>query len=129
MMMRALIAAAILGGCGTAPDGAGHAAAAADEPALERDTAELAQRGLVGSSLPELRLLATASGREMLSRVVACALPRGAAITAITRNGTPYSFTGALGLFPDWTSHAPSAEARRRIASCVRAKAHAPATA
>jgi len=128
MKTIALIAAAILSGCGTTPDPASRAEAA-DDPALERDTAELAQRGLVGSSLPELRLLATPAGREMLSRVVACALPRGAAITAITRAGMPYSFPGTVGLAPDWATHAPSDEERRRVARCVRANGHGPATA
>jgi len=118
MKTMALIAAAILAGCGTEPsDDTIPAPAAA--PAL--DTSVLAGRSLGSGSLPQLQLLGSRDGRDLLARVVSCALPRGASITTITRDGTPYSFTGDLGLAPGWADHAPSSTERRRVNDCVRA--------
>lgn len=111
----ALIAAAILAGCGAAP---GDDTAA---PAL--DTSVLAGRSLGSGSLPQLQLLASRGGRALMARVVSCALPRGSSITTITREGTPYSFTGDLGLAPGWADHAPSRTEQRRVSDCVRARA------
>lgn len=116
MKTMALIAAAILAGCGTEP--ADDTAAA---PALE--TSVLAGRSLGSGSLPQLQLLASRGGRDLMSRVVSCALPRGTSITAITRDGTPYSFAGDVGLAPGWADHAPSRAEQRRVSDCVRARA------
>jgi hypothetical protein len=90
--------------------------------ALEHDALGLTGRSLEASSLPQMRLVATASGREVLARVVSCALPAGAAITAIGRDGTPYSFAGALGFAPSWTQHAPTGAERGRVIACIRAR-------
>jgi hypothetical protein len=117
MKTIALIAAAILTGCGAEPS--------PDEPApptLEHDATVLTGYRLDGASLPELRLIATPRGRGVLARVVSCALPRGAAITAITRDGTPYSFSGARGLAPGWAAHAPTGTERARVIACVRSR-------
>jgi hypothetical protein len=95
------------------------------EPAavtLEHDALGLAGRSLDAGSLPQMRLVATPSGREVFARVVSCALPPGAAITAIGRDGTPYSFTGALGLAPSWAQHAPTGAERGRVIACIRAR-------
>ena len=94
----------------------------APSPAAPRthiDASMLARRSLSGSSLSQMQLLATPDGREVLGRVVACALPRGASITAITRDGTPYSFAGRIGLAPAWAQHAPSAPEQHRVSACV----------
>jgi hypothetical protein len=123
MKTIAVFAAAMLAACGTE--------SAPKAPALpataEVDTASLAEHSLSVNSLPEMRLLATASGRDVLSRVVSCALPRGASITAITRSGTPYSFTGNAGLAPDWAQRAATAHERSRVTACVLGRAIAPA--
>jgi hypothetical protein len=113
-----LLAVVIVTGCHADP-GAPAPRAAGE---INADAASLAGRGLAGSSLPEMRLIATARGRDLLSRVVSCALPSGAAITAIAGDGTPYSFAGALGLAPDWARHAPSRDQHRRVTECVRAQ-------
>jgi hypothetical protein len=113
MKLIALVAVALLAGCSA--DSTEETPAA---PAL--DASRLADRGLATGSLPEIQLLATPGGRDLMARVVSCALPRGAAITAITRDGTPYSFVGALGLAPGWANHAPSSAERRRVDDCVR---------
>jgi hypothetical protein len=101
---------------------AASAATAAPELALD-DATLLAGRGLLSGSLPEIQLLGTPRGRELMSRVVSCALPRGAAVTAITRDGTPYSFAGVLGLAPGWADHAPTGDERRRVTECLRSRA------
>ena len=109
-----LIAAAALAACGAEPSDD-----TASAPAL--DASVLAGRSLGSGSLPQLRLLASRDGRDLMARVVSCALPRGATITTITRDGTPYSFTGDVGLAPGWADHAPSTSERRRVDDCVRA--------
>ena len=81
MKLLAVIAAATLAACSadeSAPD-------ATDAPTAQVDTAALGAHSLAVNSLPEMQLLASASGREVLSRIVSCALPRGASITAINR--------------------------------------------
>lgn len=118
MKTMALLVTAMLVGCDGEPP---VTSAPAQAPAL--DAAVLAGRSLGGSSLPTLQLLATASGREFLSQVVSCALPPGAAITAINREGMPFQFTGALGLAPGWADHAPTGAERQDVADCVRARA------
>jgi len=113
-MMMALIAMAIASGCGPEPEPSTHTV-----PALE--TAALAAHGLGAGSLREIQLLATPDGRDVLSHVVSCALPPGVSITAISRDGTPYSFTGRAGLAPAWIARAATAAERRRVDDCVRA--------
>jgi hypothetical protein len=76
---------------------------------------------LIGSSLSEMRLLATPDGRDALSLAVSCALPAGASMTAIASDGTPYTFSGAIGLAPAWPQRTPTAAERRHILTCVHA--------
>jgi hypothetical protein len=116
MKTMLLMAAAALAACGAEPS---DDATSTSTSAL--DASVLAGRSLGSGSLPQLQLLASRDGRDLLARVVSCALPRGATITTITRDGTPYSFTGDLGLAPGWAEHAPSSIERRRVSDCVRA--------
>lgn len=115
MKTMALIVVAMLTACGAEPSDDTTLA-----PAL--DATVLAGRSLGSGSLPQLQLLASPNGRDLMARVVSCALPRGASITTITRNGMPYSFTGDLGLAPGWADHAPSSTEQRRVSECVRAR-------
>jgi hypothetical protein len=108
------IAALILAACG-----ADAPAPATLSPPLSLDATALGAHSLGGSSLAEMRLLATADGRDVLSRVVSCALPAGAAITAITSQGTPYSFVGKAGLAPAWAQRPATADERHRVTACV----------
>jgi hypothetical protein len=110
--LTALIATAMLSACGADP-------APASPPDAALAPAALAGRSLSAGSLPRMELLTTADGRDQLAHIVACALPRGASITAITRDGTPYSFTGVLGLAPSWAQHAPSKTEQHRVTACV----------
>lgn len=88
-------------------------------PDAELAPAALAARSLSASSLTRMQLLTTSDGRDLLAHVVACALPPGASITAITRDGTPYSFTGKVGLAPTWAQRAPSKLEQHRVNACV----------
>jgi hypothetical protein len=112
MRIIAVIAAGMLAAC------------SADEPtAVETaprvDTSALASHSLGVNSLPQMQLLATPHGRAALSRIVSCALPRGASITAINGSGTPYSFTGSRGLAPQWAQRAATAGEQHRVTACV----------
>jgi hypothetical protein len=110
----AWLAAVLLTACAADPAPASH-------PAGALDTAALARRSLGGSSLAEMQLLASPAGRDALSHVVACALPDGASLTAIARDGTPYSFTGRAGLAPGWAQRPATADERARVTACVLA--------
>jgi hypothetical protein len=115
MKILAVIAAASLAACSAAES----APEATEASTTKVDTAALGAHSLAVSSLPEMQLLATSSGREVLSRIVSCALPHGASITAINRNGTPYSFTGGRGLAPQWAQRAATAVEQHRVTACV----------
>jgi hypothetical protein len=115
MKLLAVIAAVTLAACcadESAPD-------TTEAPTAQVDTAALGARSLAVNSLSEMQLLATSSGREALSRIVSCALPRGASITAINSNGTPYSFTGSRGLAPQWAQRAATSVEQHRVTACV----------
>lgn len=111
-ILPALLATVLLSACGDEVQ---------PESSLDVDLAPAALAGhsLAASSLTRMQLLTTPDGRDLLSHVVACALPRGASITAITRDGTPYSFTGRVGLAPTWAQRAPSKLEQHRVNACV----------
>lgn len=115
--ITALVATSLLATTPLAACGADAESARPPEAALA--SAALAGRSLSASSLARMQLVTTADGRDLLAHVVACALPRGASITAITRDGTPYSFTGLVGLAPTWAQRAPSKLEQRRVNACV----------
>lgn len=117
MRILAVIAAATLAACSA--DESASEAPELPVAAAQSDTAALGAHSLAVNSLAEMRLLGTSSGREVLSRIVSCALPRGASITAINRNGTPYSFTGSRGLAPEWAQRAATAGEQYRVVACV----------
>lgn len=115
MKTLAVISAVMLAACGAAPP----ASDALPTGAPQREAAALAVHSLSVNSLPAMRLLATPAGRNVLSRVVSCALPRGAKITAITSSGTPYSFAGHAGLAPAWAQRPATTGERHRVTACV----------
>ena len=122
MKLMVLLAAAILTGCSAESSEESRATPAPDASVL-------ASRSLGSGSLPQIQLLATPDGRDLMARVVSCALPRGTTLTAINRNGTPYAVVGALGLAPGWADHAPSSIERRRVDDCLRGRTDGSAAA
>lgn len=113
-----LVLGICLTGCEPRPDDAGHPTMPA--PIAPLDTTALSRHSLGASSLPEMRLLATAFGRDVLAQVVSCALPRGAALTTINRDGTPYSFPGEHGLAAAWAHRPATPREHADVARCVR---------
>ncbi|HEY0191877.1 MAG TPA: hypothetical protein VGC42_12235 [Kofleriaceae bacterium] len=101
---------------------AGHAQPA--PPVLRAPTttpAQLIAHRLGGSSMAHIALLATPGGRDLLGHAIACALPYGASFTAIDRDGTPFTFTGSLGLAPAWPARATTSAERASLGLCLSA--------
>jgi hypothetical protein len=118
MKLAAVLVLTIVTGCTGEP-----APAAPHTPApAALDESELATHSLGVGSLATMRLVATQRGREVLSRVVSCALPRGATITAITRSGVPYTFAGDAGLAPGWARRPATQDEHQRVTGCVHAR-------
>ncbi len=121
MKTIAVIAAMMLSAC------------SADEPTpvappsfsrtAQLEAAALAAHSLGVNSLSEMQLLTTPAGREILARMVSCALPRGVSITAITHTGTPYSFSGRAGLAPGWAQRPANASERHLVNDCMLGRA------
>lgn len=105
-------------GCEARPDDVSPPAMPASIAPL--DTTALGRHGLATSSLDEMRLLATPFGRDVLAQVVSCALPRGASITTIDRDGMPYSFPGEHGIAPGWAQRPPTAREHAQVTRCLQ---------
>jgi hypothetical protein len=118
-MKHMIVTALLFAALGTTLGACDDDAPAPATPSPTLDAGALAAHSLGGSSLAEMQLLATSDGRDVLSRVVSCALPAGASITAINPHGTPYSFMGKLGLAPDWAQRPATANERHRVTDCV----------
>jgi hypothetical protein len=118
MRCLALFVLGILPIAACASDDAGGATM--PSPTAPLDTTALTRHSLAQGSLPELQLLATPFGRDVLAQVVSCALPRGASLTTINRDGTPYSFAGEHGLAPAWASRPATAREHAQVTRCLR---------
>ncbi|WP_437786711.1 hypothetical protein [Sorangium sp. So ce1097] len=120
-------------GCGAAPEDEGETILSSEQGIIVMNgvdpdffwepSTQQALRALARSSLPEAArgragtaLLSSADGRHLVERVVACALPEGAALA--TTSGR--SFGGSIGLAPQWSSAPLSdAAARRWVTACL----------
>lgn len=121
-----LLATLLTAACGASPaPSASHDL----EAQLQRDTRALASRSLGGSSLHQIQLLGAERGRAVLAQVVACALPRGASLTVIDRDGLPHAFNGETGLAPGWTQRPATPAERQRVTTCVVVASHGGARA
>jgi hypothetical protein len=105
-------------GCEPRPDDTSQPTMPA--PIAPLDTTALSRHGLAQSSLPEMRLLATRFGRDVLAQVVSCALPRGTSLTTIDRDGTPYSFPGEHGIAPGWAQRPATPSEHAQVTRCVQ---------
>ena len=72
---------------------------------------------LTGTSIGSIA--STADGRSFLSYLVGCALTSSQTLTTGS-----YSFTGSLGLAPEWTTGALSLSDRRWVSACVLARSN-----
>lgn len=66
-------------------------------------------------------LIATAEGREVLSYVVACAIPEEITLVA-THAGVEYEFSGEIGLAPRWLRHSLRQSDQRWVSACLLAR-------
>jgi hypothetical protein len=73
-----------------------------------------------GSTLAQSRLLKSKKSRDVLVYLVKCALPSGQSISG-SSGGKSYTFSGLIGLAPDWVSTPLSTSARRWVSACILA--------
>ena len=81
---------------------------------------KLSANKLSANSLANTQLVATESGREVLSYIVSCALPYGQRIVI-----GAYSFDGSIGLAPAWANRLPTVAERRWVTACLLARTNA----
>jgi hypothetical protein len=73
--------------------------------------------GVAGSPLIE-----TSDGRDVLTYMLGCALTPTQTLTLRTAAGTPYTFTGLLGVAPAWTTRALTLDEQRWVTGCLLAR-------
>ncbi|HEX7704098.1 MAG TPA: hypothetical protein VF403_25325 [Kofleriaceae bacterium] len=73
--------------------------------------------GSTGSSLIE-----TSDGRDVLTYMLGCALTPAQSLTLTTSTGTPYTFTGLIGVAPAWTTRALTLDEQRWVTGCLLAR-------
>ncbi|MEO8553677.1 MAG: hypothetical protein ABI678_27070, partial [Kofleriaceae bacterium] len=67
-------------------------------------------------------LLETADGRDVLTYMLQCALSSSQSITLTDSSGTPWKFTGAIGVAPAWTTRALTVTEQRWVTACLLAR-------
>ena len=85
-------------------------------------TNRLATNSLAAAPLTSSALLDTADGREVFWYIVACALPAGQTITVHDSYGTNYTFSGEIGLAPEWATQVPTVASRHWVTACLLAR-------
>jgi len=73
--------------------------------------------GTTGSPLIE-----TSDGRDVLTYMLGCALTPTQSLTLTTSTGTPFTFTGLLGVAPAWTTRALTLDEQRWVTGCLLAR-------
>ena len=63
----------------------------------------------------------SSSGRNTLSYIVRCALPSGHSISARDSGGTTYSFSGSIGVAPEWETGTCNTTCQERMTGCLLA--------
>jgi hypothetical protein len=66
-------------------------------------------------------LMNTADGRTTVSYLVRCALPAGRTINKADQNGKMYSFSGQIGVAPDWENGVCNGSCERWVSACMLA--------
>jgi hypothetical protein len=65
-------------------------------------------------------MISTSAGRNTVSYIVRCALPAGRSITRNV-NGVNYTFSGKIGVAPEWESGACGGDCQQHVTACVLA--------
>jgi hypothetical protein len=63
----------------------------------------------------------SSNGRTTLSYIVRCALPSGHSISAKDSGGTTYSFSGSIGVAPEWETGTCGTTCQERMTGCLLA--------
>ena len=66
-------------------------------------------------------LMSTADGRTTVTYLVRCALPAGRSITKTDQYGKSYTFTGQIGVAPEWETGACTGTCERWVSACMLA--------
>ena len=66
-------------------------------------------------------MMNSTSGRNTMSYIVRCALPSGHSISAKDSGGTSYSFSGAIGVAPEWETGTCNTTCQERMTGCLLA--------
>jgi len=94
--------------------------------ALDVSTVPISRGGVL--SVPGEAMAATEGSRELLSLLVACALPASVTLTSAAPNAD-LEFFGEVGLAPSWTWRRLDARERRWVSACVFARLSGPGVA
>lgn len=129
------LALALLAGCAEIGDDAGgvEAAAITGENGLKVINGLKVSNGLEAGSGLNLAnglgtvnglsstsgLMTTADGRTTVSYLVRCALPANRSITKADQNGIKYTFTGSLGLAPEWETGTCGTSCKGWVSACM----------
>jgi hypothetical protein len=87
----------------------------------------LSGNGLVLNALsssgltPTSYLMNSADGRSTISYLVRCALPAGTTLTKKDQNGASYSFTGQIGVAPQWNGGTCDVNCQQLVSACLLA--------
>ena len=66
-------------------------------------------------------MMNTAAGQSTMSYIVRCALPSGHSITPKDSTGKTYTFTGAIGVAPEWETGTCNTTCQERMTACLLA--------
>jgi ricin-type beta-trefoil lectin protein len=66
-------------------------------------------------------LVSSSSGRTTLSYIVRCALPSGHSISAKDSSGTTYTYSGQIGVAPEWETGTCNTACQERMTGCLLA--------
>jgi hypothetical protein len=77
----------------------------------------LGSNGLTSDSY----LMNSADGRTTISYLVRCALPANQTITKSDQSGASYSFTGQIGVAPEWEWGNCSTDCQQQVSACMLA--------
>lgn len=88
---------------------------------VDLSTAPLSANGL---TLAPTSLLSTKDGRDVLTYLIRCALPAGEKLDG-TWNGKVYSYSGLVGVAPEWLAEPLSPSGRRWMSACLLAHVNA----
>jgi hypothetical protein len=66
-------------------------------------------------------LMTTADGRNTVAYLVRCALPAGRSVTKTDQYGAKYTFTGQIGLAPEWETSTCGQSCQMWVSACMLA--------